>query len=266
MSMTAFRRIVGSDNDGSGHPEYYVQFKKHTNMRKAISQIKKEYGILDEDIELNTIVMGAMGISDNPYIKNVYPIPVILFVLILLAGVLMISGSLNSNILERSQFFGMLRCIGASKQQIIRFVRLEALNWCKTAIPAGIVSGVAASWGVCAILRYAVGGEFADLTVFGLSAVGIISGVSVGLVTVLIAAQSPAKRAAKVSPVSAVSGNTGNAKPVRHAANARLFKIDAALGIHHAVSAKKNFILMTGSFALSIILFLSFSVMIELVR
>lgn len=265
MNMTAFRRIVGGDNNESCNPVYYVQFKKHTNMRKAISQIKEQYGIPDEDIGQNTIVMGVMGISDNPYIKNVYPIPVILFVLILLAGVLMISGSLNSNIVERSQFFGMLRCIGASKQQIIRFVRLEALNWCKTAIPAGIVSGIAITWGICAILRYVVGGEFADLTVFGLSTVGIISGVTVGLVTVLVAAQSPAKRAAKVSPVSAVSGNSGNIRPVRHAANAHLFKIDTALGIHHAVSAKKNFILMTGSFALSIILFLSFSVMIELV-
>lgn len=37
------------------------------------------------------------------------------------------------------------------------------------------------------------------------------------------------------------------------------------LGIHHAASNKKNLILMTSSFALSIILFFSFSVMIDFV-
>ena len=42
-------------------------------------------------------------------------------------------------------------------------------------------------------------------------------------------------------------------------------KIEALLGIDHAVSGKKNLFLMTGSFALSIILFLSFSVMIDFV-
>ena len=35
----------------------------------------------------------------------------------------------------------MMRCIGMSKQQIIRFVRLEALNWCKTAVPIGLILG-----------------------------------------------------------------------------------------------------------------------------
>ena len=64
-----------------------------------------------------------------------------LFVLILLAGVMMISGSINSTVAQRTKFFGMMRCIGMSRQQLKRFVRLEALNWCKTAIPIGIVMG-----------------------------------------------------------------------------------------------------------------------------
>ena len=60
---------------------------------------------------------------------------VVMFLLVLIAGVLMISSSMNSSVAQRTQFFGMMRCIGMSKQQIIRFVRLEALNWCKTAVP-----------------------------------------------------------------------------------------------------------------------------------
>lgn len=265
INKAAFQRIVAGENHEESNPTYYVRFKKNANMKKAIAQIREQYGLTDENIEQNTIVMGVMGISDNPYIKNVYPIPVVLFVLILLAGVLMISGSLNSNVVERAQFFGMLRCIGASRQQIIRFVRLEALNWCKSAIPAGIVMGIVTAWGLCAVMRYLVGGEFAEMTVFGVSAVGVICGILVGVTAVLIAAQAPARRAAKVSPMTAVSGNTENKNRVRHGIRMHIHKVETALGIHHAISEKKNFVLMTGSFALSIILFLSFSVLVELV-
>lgn len=52
----------------------------------------------------------------------------VLFLLILIAGVLMISGSINSTVAQRTKFFGMMRCIGMSRQQLARFVRLEALN------------------------------------------------------------------------------------------------------------------------------------------
>lgn len=190
----------------------------------------------------------------------------ILFFLILIAGVLMISSSMNSTIAQRIQFFGMMRCIGMSKSQIVRFVQLEALNWCRTAVPIGLALGIAATWGLCAVLRFLVGEEFSNIPLFGISIIGIVSGVLVGVVTVLLAANAPAKRASKVSPIAAVSGNTGNATTIPLAAPARFGKIETILGINHAVSVKKNLLLMTGSFALSIILFLSFSVFIDFVN
>ena len=104
-------------------------------------------------------------------------------------------------------FFGMLRCIGASKKQIMRIVRLEALNWCKIGIPVGVILGTAINDVLCIVLKYGVGGEFAGMPVFAISKVGIISGIAVGLITVLLAAQSPARKASKVSPAAAVSGD-----------------------------------------------------------
>ena len=178
----------------------------------------------------------------------------------------MISSSMNSSVAQRTQFFGMMRCIGMSKQQIIRFVRLEALNWCKTAVPIGLVLGILASWVLCAALRFLVGEEFSNIPLFGISGIGIVSGILVGVVTVLLAARTPAKLAAKVSPVAAVSGNSEKIKTGRHAVHTGFLRIETALGIHHAVAAKKNLFLMTGSFALSIILFLSFSVLIDFVN
>ena len=190
---------------------------------------------------------------------------VVMFLLVLIAGVLMISSSMNSSVAQRTQFFGMMRCIGMSKQQIIRFVRLEALNWCKTAVPIGLVLGILASWVLCAALRFLVGEEFSNIPLFGISGIGIVSGILVGVITVLLAARTPAKHAAKVSPVAAVSGNSEKIKTGRHAVHTGFLRIETTLGVHHAVAAKKNLFLMTGSFALSIILFLSFSVLIDFV-
>lgn len=197
--------------------------------------------------------------------QSLLSVAAVLFLLILIAGVLMISGSMNSIVTQRVKFFGMMRCIGMSKRQIIRFVRLEALNWCKTAVPIGLILGIVTTWGLCAVLRFVVREEFSNIPLFGISLVGIACGIFVGVITVLIAANAPAKRASKVSPIAAVSGNTGNEKTMSHSVHIRFGRIETILGINHAVSVKKNLILMTGSFALSIILFLSFSVMVNFI-
>lgn len=106
---------------------------------------------------------GFEAIMDTAMGQNLFLLAGGLFILILLAGVLMISGSINSTVAQRTKFFGMMRCIGMSRQQLKRFVRLEALNWCKTAIPVGIVLGTVSTWALCAILRFVVGEEFRSL-------------------------------------------------------------------------------------------------------
>ena len=266
MTQAAFTSIMEQNEVTDDGPAYYVQFEDAAQAAKAITELQSQLSLPEESISENTGVMGMAGQSGNESMKNVYGMAAVLFVLVLMAGVLMISGSMNSNIARRTQFFGMMRCIGASRQQIIRFVRLEALNWCKTAVPVGIFLGTIVSWGICGALRYGIGGEFATTPVFKISPVGLISGAVVGIVTVLLAAQSPAKRAAKVSPMCAVSGNMEHTSSVRHAAKTGFGKIDCSLGIHHAVASKKSWCLMTASFALSIILLLSFSVVMDMAR
>ena len=242
------------------NPSCYIQFQDVSKASGIITEIRQQYDLPEEDISENTAIMGLAGQSSNESMKNIYGIAAILFVIVLLAGVLMISGSMNSNVAQRTKFFGMMRCIGASRQQIIRYVRLEALNWCKTAVPVGLVTGTAIEWGICAFLRYGVGGEFAAMPVFALSPVGLLSGAMVGIVTVLLAAQSPAKRASKVPPMAAVSGNSDTALSVRHTTKRKIRKVERTLGIHHATASKKNWFLLTASFSLSIILFLCISV------
>lgn len=266
MTQTAYAALMNQNGVTDKNLFYYIQFEDAATATKSITELQSQYQLKGESISENTAIMSMAGQSSNESVKNFYGMAAILFVLVLLAGILMISGSMNSNIAQRTQFFGMMRCIGASRRQIIRFVRLEALNWCKKAIPIGLILGTIISWGICAVLHYGIGGEFVTTPVFKISPTGLMSGAAVGIVTVLFAAQSPAKRASKVSPISAVSGNAGKEFAARHAIRRGWRKVDCSLGVHHAVSSKKNWCLMTASFALSIILFLSFSVVMDTVR
>lgn len=266
MTKDAFVSLMNENGVSDYAPACYVQFQSAAKAADAIAEIQTQYNLPEGSIRENTAIMGLAGQSSNESMQNVYGLAAILFIMVLLAGVLMISGSMNSQVAQRTKFFGMMRCIGASRKQVIRFVRLEALNWCKTAIPIGLIAGTVITWAVCALLRYGIGGEFAGTPVFALSPIGLISGAVVGLVTVLLAAQAPAKRAAKVSPMAAVSGNSETPPTTRHTARLILGKVEWTLGVHHATASKKNWFLMTASFSLSIILFLCFSVGLDFAR
>ena len=266
MTKDAFVSLMNENGISDYAPACYVQFQSAAKAADAIAEIQAQYNLAEGSIRENTAIMGLAGQSSNESMQNIYGLAAILFIMVLLAGVLMISGSMNSQVAQRTKFFGMMRCIGASRKQVIRFVRLEALNWCKTAIPIGLIVGTIITWAVCALLRYGIGGEFAGTPVFALSPIGLISGAVVGLVTVLLAAQAPAKRAAKVSPMAAVSGNSETIPTTNRSARLILGKVEWTLGVHHATASKKNWFLMTASFSLSIILFLCFSVGLDFAR
>ena len=216
-------------------------------------------------MEMDRLKLKHTGFSFNDVLKSnlgqtLMPIAIILFILILVAGALMISGSINNSVAQRTKFFGMMRSLGMSTGQIKKFVRLESLNWCKTSIPVGTLIGVVSTWILCGGLRYIVGEEFSNVPVFTISIFGILAGILVGLASVLIAAKKPAKEASKISPIAALSGNAKSNIGNKQLVNNKFFNIEKSLGINHAIENKKNLFLMSASFALSIILFLTFIV------
>ena len=265
LTTESFRAIYpdGTNSNPADYTMRYVQFKSARNIQSSIADIKQQFGLSDEQVSENTELLGLLGQSSNSFMLQVYATAVILFILVLIAGVLMITSSMNSNVAQRTEFFGMVRCIGATPKQIMQLVRKEALNWCRFAIPIGVVGGMVLVWVLCFILRQLSPEYFGGMPALSISYPSIIAGIVVGLLTVLLAARSPAKKASKVSPLAAVSGNANDLQPVKKAANTKFFKIDTSLGIHHAKASKKNFILMIGSFSISIILFLAFSVTID---
>lgn len=247
----------------SDETQFYVQFIPYCNIQSTIDDICEQFDISPDDMQENDNLLALLFQTDDSIMRQLYSVAAILAVLVMAAGILMISSSINSNVSQRTQFFGMLRCLGADTRQVRRFVRREALSWCKSAIPIGLILSLLMVWALCALLRLLSPYYFGDMPFFGISILGLFTGAVVGMVTVILAARSPAKQASKVSPLTAVSGNAGTIHAVKRAADTRLFHIETALGVHHALGSKKNFVLMAGSFAFSIILFLSFSPAID---
>lgn len=268
MTVNALNEICNANvcsEEDANETVYYIRFAKDENLKKAIADIKEQYDLADGNVEENIITVGMSGASSRQDMNRLYALAAAVFIMILIAGVLMISSCMNSNVAQRTKFFGMMRCIGASRKQVMHFVRLEALNWCKTAIPIGLGAGIAFTYLLCVFLKNIVGGEFSEFS-FRFSMLAIVCGILVGVISVLLAAHAPAKRAAGVSPMAAVSGNADTGKKVSHAANIRLFKVESALGVYHAVSVKKNLILMSLSFAFTVILFLTFFAVLDFAK
>ena len=158
MNTAAFRDFYPGVVDGE--PDDYdscflVQFRNPRTIRKSINDIKSQFNLSDEQVGEQAMLLGLLGQSDegNLFMMMIYTAAAVLSVLVLLAGVLMIASSLNSNIAARTEFFGMLRCVGATPKQIIRLVHREALGLCTYAIPASIILGMVVIWILCAVLR-----------------------------------------------------------------------------------------------------------------
>lgn len=175
---------------------------------------------------------GSWQFTGDGDASQIYAVAMFLALLVMAAAVLMISGSLNGNVLQRTEFFGMLRCLGATRGQILRYVRLEALCWCRTAVPAGLLAAAAAVCLVAALMKTAGPERLSCMPVWGVSLPGTCVGAALGVLTVLLSSRAPAKRAARVSPMEAV---------------------------RTAGRVKKGYVLMSGAFALCIVLFLAFT-------
>jgi putative ABC transport system permease protein len=262
LSYEGLRQLSGGD---SSRNRYYVQFKDGADMRRAIDEIKAKYRIPEDKVSENLALLGLAGQSRNEWMLQLYMVTAILFVLVLAAGVLMIASSFNMSVLERIQFFGLMRCLGASRAQVKRFVLLEGIRLSLKGIPAGLLIGIVVVWIASAFLKYVNSAFYGDMPLFALSWPSLAFGAAVGFLTVLLASLSPCKKAARVSPLSAVTGNIGRADAPHSgkAVNTGRMRVDIAMGIHHAFSDKKNILLMTGSFAISIILFLCLSMLVD---
>ena len=147
-------------------------------------------------------------IKENLSFFNIFML--IFAVIALLVGAFMIFNTFSITVAQRMKENALLRAIGASKRQILGSVLLEALVVGFVASAVGLALGVTVAAGLKALLA----GFGIDIPAGGIvfSVRTVIVSMGVGMLITLVAALSPARKAAKVPPVAAmrdVAAGTG---------------------------------------------------------
>ena len=107
LTEDGFRQIA--DENAQSGTTFRVQFKDGVNIQEAMNEIKAQYGLSDNQVSENTALLGLMGQSENSTMQSLYIVAGFLVLLVLIAGAVMIAASFNTNVLERVQFYGLLR-------------------------------------------------------------------------------------------------------------------------------------------------------------
>jgi len=103
------------------------------------------------------------------------------------------------SVLERTREIGLLRAVGASRRQVRRMIRWEAVLVAFTGALVGVLIGLVA--GIA--LRQALSGDGIDVLVIPIATVLVILGLAI--VLGILAAALPARRAAKLDILDAIA-------------------------------------------------------------
>lgn len=175
--------------------------------------------------------------------------------LIILSGYLIIYNIFYISIIRDVKFYGLLKTIGTTNQQIKRLILRQALTLSAVAIPVGLITG----YGVGVMLTPMVlkGTYFENIIVVSKHPILFIAAALFALVTVLISSQKPATVAAKVSPIEAVKYVAQEKTPFRrqskrHTKGIKLY----AMAWHNLLKHKTRVFLSVSSIALSATIFI----------
>lgn len=137
---------------------------------------------------------------------DVIAIMALLFVVIaLFVGVLVITNTFAILFAQRMRDFALLRCVGVTRRQLRRAIRLEALALGLAAATLGVAVGALAGVGLVVVVRH----WFSDMGAAALDPVWTGTAFAVGTLVTLAAAWLPTRTATRVAPLAALRPDTG---------------------------------------------------------
>lgn len=194
-------------------------------------------------------------------------IVLILIAIIMVGSVSLIYNAFSISVSERTKQFGLLSSIGATRRQLRRSVFFEAGVLCLIGIPLGLLCG----WGGIAVVLSLLGSTVDQLFSFGinhavtlravLSPVALLGAAAVSILTILISAWIPARRATRITPMDAIR-QTGDYKTGRKDVKVgkltyKVFGLPGVLAKKYYKTSRKKYRATVISLTVSIILFLS---------
>lgn len=217
--------------------------------------------------DYNSSLLRFYGLSSRADFNAVlYGMGSILIGIIMLGSVALIYNAFAISISERTKQFGLLSSIGATKKQMKKSICFEGLVLCLAGIPLGVISGIVGI-GITLfclrtplqnIMESSFQGVALELHV---SVASIVVAVIVGVVTVLISAYLPMRRALKVSAIDAIKQRSDiklSQKSVRIPGFVgHLFGVEGTIAYKNYKRNKKQYRATVISLAMSIVLFVT---------
>lgn len=125
----------------------------------------------------------------------------------LFVSVLVIANTFSILFAQRRRDLALLRCVGATRRQLLRSIRLEACVLGVASAGLGLVAGTLAGRGLVAVARARMpSGTMGEATV---SPAWYAGAFTVGLLVTVVAAWLPTRTVVRVSPLAALRPDTG---------------------------------------------------------
>ncbi len=215
---------------------------------------------------LNDDVLRFMGLSGEKMLTVLlYSIGGILIALVMLGSVFLIYNSFNISLNERTHQFGILMSVGATEKQLRNSVLFEGLCIGTVGIPIGILVGIPSIKLVLSLVAKNFANAMYDnvpLTLV-LSAPALVAAAVISMITILISAYIPAKKAAS-TPVMECIRQTNEvkveAKVMRTSKLAkRFYGLEETLALKNFKRNRRRYRSIILSLTLSVMLFVSAS-------
>lgn len=148
-------------------------------------------------------------------------------IFLIFTGYLLIYNILYISISHDVQFYGLLKTIGTTPKQIKRIVIRQVMRLCLIGIPIGIILSLLVSLGVVPFLISELGAISTDEAVVSFSPIIYVGAVFFPLLTAILAASKPARKAASISPIEAqkYTGVIGTVKHIRSLAHGKPYRM-----------------------------------------
>ena len=262
-SAPGYTALTAADTKSADQAPIHCYFKLHKPA--GVYDFMKEMGYTQEyRYAYNTKVLLYSGTAPfDSFLTAFYSLAAIIIALIVFGSVSLIYNAFSISVSERTRQFGLLSSVGATRKQLQRMVLFEALTVSAVGIPLGILVGI----GGIGITLLLIGDKFSSIVRADIpmricvSWQAVVIAAVIALVTVLISAWIPSKRATRVSAVEAIRQSMDikvSGRPVRTSKLAyKLFGLPGVLAGKHYKRNRKKYRTTVVSLFMSIVLFVS---------
>lgn len=213
---------------------------------------------------LNQDVLRFMGLSGEKAITILlYSICVILAVLVVIGSVFLIYNAFHISLNERTHEFGILMSVGATARQLRSSVLFEGFCISLIGIPIGILIGLPGTRLILTLVEKNFANVMYDNVPLSMvvSLPVILAAILISLLTVLLSAYIPAKKAA-AAPVMECIRQTNEIKDVQKALKApgiagRFLGIEELLALKNFQRNRRRYRSIILSLTFSVVLFVS---------